>query len=593
MKRRKQKSCHLGFLQRTVPKRATAFIATSLLSIAACSDGGGGQSPTPPTQPPPPQIAPPPPPTASAILLDSPEATTRFLIQASLGADIEQVNSMVGTDAADFVSAEFAKTCTDFLSPILGIRAADGGNPPGRPYSDFYWEALMEADDTLCQRMTFALSQLLVISDQSLGNDSLQIANYQNILSQNAFGNYRELLEDVTYSPAMAEYLTYLRNRKGDPRTGRMPDENYARELLQLFTIGVVELNMNGTPRLGPGGEQIETFDNDDIIGLARVFTGLSVQGSGFFDNSNPDRGFLPLIVFPEQHSELEKSFLTANIPAGTSGEASITMALDEIFAHPNVPPFVARQLIQRFTASNPRPDYVERVATAFANGTFTAPDGTSFGDGRRGDLRATLAAILLDPSVHGELANLSETDGKVREPILKFIQWARAFNIGDIDVDAEFRFNSTASPADRLAQHPFRSPSVFNFYRPGFVAPGTESGAASLTTPEFQIVNASSALGYINFMTDFVLDRTGGSNSEPRFTPDYSTEIALADDPEALVAHLNLLLTGSRMTDEEIMAVEEAVSALIISDPDRDLRQRAIVAILMIVTGPSYAVIR
>jgi len=169
----------------------------------------------------------------------------------------------------------------------------------------------------------------------------------------------------------------------------------------------------------------------------------------------------------------------------------------------------------------------------------------------------------------------------------------SRAFNIDDLAAADEFRLIDTSSAADRLAQHPFRSPSVFNFYRPGYIAPNTDSGAAELTTPEFQIVNAGSALGYINFMTDFVFDRTGGTSRPPRFTPDYTTEIALAEDPLALIAHLNLLLTGNALTDEEVSAIEEAVSALIISNPDNDLRQRVIVAILMIVTSPTYAVIR
>jgi len=296
-------------------------------------------------------------------MLDTPEAAARFMIQASLGADIEQINGMVGTDAADFLATEFSKPCTNFLTPNLAFRPSNNGRIAGRPYSDIYWDSLMTADDTLCQRMTFALSQIFVINDRTLNDDALMVAYFQNILSQNALGNYRDLLEEVTYSPAMAEFLTYLRNRKGDPDTGRMPDENYARELLQLFTIGVVELNPDGTAQTGANGAQIETFDNDDIIGLARVFTGLSLQGLSFFDNTDPDRAFRPLLVYPEEHSGLEKSFLTATIPPGTSGEVSITMALDEIFAHPNVPPFISRQLIQRFTASNPSPAYVAKRA--------------------------------------------------------------------------------------------------------------------------------------------------------------------------------------------------------------------------------------
>ncbi|MEM9669160.1 MAG: DUF1800 domain-containing protein [Pseudomonadota bacterium] len=571
-------------------------MACCIAVLTACSGGDSSGttldgSPPPVGGPPPPQGSPPPP-TSSSTVLDSVENASRFLIQASLGADMETIDSLVGTDAADWINNEFRKPCSRFLPPILTLRE-DDDNLRGRPYSDLYFDTLMTADDQLCQRMTFALSQILVVSDVELNNRPLSMAHYQDILSRNALGNYRDLLEEVTYSPAMARYLTYFRNRKGNPNTGRMPDENYAREILQLFTIGVIELNSDGTPRLGPLGEELETFDNTDITGLARVFTGLAYVGDRFFDNSNPDGEFTPLQLFPEQHSELEKAFLGTVIPAGTSGEESIDRALDEIFNHPNVPPFIARQLIQRFTASNPTSDYVERVAQAFADGRFNAPNGTVFGDGRRGDLQATIAAILLDPRARRNTDAALESDGKIREPILKFVQWVRAFNVSGIDSDAEFRLGDTSRPTDRLGQHPFRSPSVFNFYRPGFQAPGTESGNAGLTTPEFQIVNEGSALGYLNFMTDFVLDRTGGGNDPERFLPDYSTEIALAADPAALVSHLNLLLTANEMTPEEIAAVENAVSVLTISDEDRDPRQRAQVAIQLIISGPAYAVVR
>lgn len=523
--------------------------------------------------------------------METPEEAARFMMQASLGASYEKIQAMVDTDATAWLAEEFAKPATDFLAPIVALRDAD--DLGGRPYSDVFWDALFEADDELRVRMTFALSQILVVGDDSFGGRPLQMAHYQDILSRNAFGNYRDLLEEVTYSPAMSRYLTYFRNRKGNPNTGRMPDENYARELLQLFTIGVIELNPDGTPRTDASGAEIETFDNDDIQGLARVFTGLAYAGTGFRDNSNPDRDFTPLQMYAEQHSELEKTFLTTTIPAGASGEESIDLALDEIFAHPNVPPFIARQLIQRFTASDPSPDYVERVADAFAAGTYTAFDGTVFGEGLRGDLEATLAAILLDDSMHGPVEDLAATQGKVREPVLKLVHWARAFDIADVDTDAEGRLSDTSRIADRLSQHPFRAPSVFNFYRPGFVAPGTESGAAGLTTPEFQIVNTGATIGYINFITDFVFDDTGGSSSPPRFTPDYSDEIAIADDPQALVARLNMLMTGNRMTPDEVAAVEEAVAALEITNEERDPRQRVEVAVLLIASSPSFAVIR
>ncbi|MEL7128481.1 MAG: DUF1800 family protein [Pseudomonadota bacterium] len=579
---------------------ASALVGASTLLLAACSGGessGPAAGPAGPDVPLPvggPAPVPPAPPVAMTAL-DTEEEAARFLQQASVGATMAEIEDAVGDDAEDWLEREFDRSPT-LLLPELLQRGANGDDLNGRPQSDLYWRGLVTGEDTLRQRMAFALSQILVVSDAGMNNRALQVAHYMDILTANAFGNYRTLLEDITYSPAMAEYLTYLRNRRGDPRTGRMPDENYARELLQLFAIGLVELEMDGTVRQGPDGP-IEIFDNDDIQGLARVFTGLSLKGSGFRDE-DPDGRYSRLQMFDEQHSELEKEFLGLTIPAGTLGDESISMALDQIFAHPNVAPFVSRQLIQRFTASNPTPDYVERVANAFEAGIFTAPDGSDFGTGERGDLEATLAAILLDPVVHMPNGDLPVTGGKVREPILKFVSWARAFDVSPADPSVENRLRDTRSPSDRLGQHPFRSPSVFNFYRPGFVAPGTQSGALNLTAPELQIINEGASVGYVNFMTDYVFDRTPTQGGVDSFAPDYSAELALADDPAALVDRLDTLLTAGRMTDEERMEVIETVGMVPISagdpeDADEDRLRRVRVAVLMVTNLPAFAVIQ
>ena len=218
----------------------------------------------------------------------------------------------------------------------------------------------------------------------------------------------------------MADFLTYLHNRGDLEHIGHMPDENYAREILQLFSIGLVELNMDGTPRLDTNGRAIETFDNTDIVGLARVFTGITMQGGEFYGFEG-DGLYSPIEIFEPYHSPHEKTFLGTTIPAGTPGSQSLTMALDTIFEHPNVAPFVSRQLIQRFSMSNPPPAYVESVAMAFETGSYTATDGTRFGTGRRGDLQATLAAILLDSRLRQPENSLGATDGKIREPVLRF----------------------------------------------------------------------------------------------------------------------------------------------------------------------------
>lgn len=567
-----------------------AALASSILAACTGSGGGsgsdgsgGGQSGQPPGSTPPTNNV------TAATVLETQNEASRFLIQASLGEPMSGVDALVGVDAASWLSAQFAEPPTRFLPRLLARR--DNGEDLGRTaHSPLFWDALLTADDVLRLRMVFALSQLLVVSDRGF-NDPLEMAYYIDVLVDNAFGNYRDLLEAVTYSPAMADYLTYRGNRKGDPATGRLPDENYARELLQLFTIGLVELNSDGSSRLDADNQPIPSYDNDDIEGLARVFTGFNLKGPTF-RSSDPDARYSPIQLYPDEHSTLEKSFLGQTISANTPGDASVSEALDIIFNHPNVAPFVSRQLIQRFTASNPQPAYVARVATAFENGRFVAPDGTVFGDSNRGDLQATLAAILLDPSVHETAATPGLSDGKIREPILKFVHWARAFRLANVQSVQQRRLNDTSASNDRLGQHPFRSPSVFNFYRPGYIAPGFESGEAGMTTPEFQIVNASSALGFTDFMTLFVFDRSPDTaGDDPSFTPNYSDEIPLADDPAALVDRLDMLLTGGRMLASVRQSIISAVTAVPIDedDPDPDRLRRVRIAVLMALTSPSF----
>lgn len=562
-----------------------------VVSIAACGGGGGGNSANTSdgsiafTR-----IAPDP---SLATFIETETEASRFLARTSFGGTAQNIQNLVGDDAAEALMTELSKAPTLYLNRVLQTRESDG-DFPSRINSDLYWQAIIGGNDQLRQRMVFALSQIFVVSQNNLFGREDSFAAYMDVLSRNAFGNYRDLLEEVTYSPIMAEFLTYLRNRRGNPNTGRMPDENYAREVMQLMSIGLVELNQDGTPRLDSNGLPIETFSNDDIIGLARVFTGLSFRGGqNFFRRPGVDDRYQPLIVFPDQHSELEKSFLGTTIPAGTSGEESIDMALDTLFAHPNVAPFISRQLIQRFTASSPNPAYVGRVAAAFEAGQFTATNGRVFGTGTRGNLEATLAAILLDASFFSGASEQNDNFVKVREPVLRFVHWARAFGVNPSTVRNETLLRNTSDPATRLGQHPFRSPSVFNFYRPGFIAPGTETSQNNLTAPEFQIVNTSSLVGYVNFMTDYVFNRTPSGRVES-FTPNYNSQTALADNPQALVDNLDLLLTGNRMsaaTRTEIINTLNATPIRQGNESDDRLR-RVRVAVTMAIASPAYTAI-
>lgn len=571
-----------------------------------------------------------PPPASSGKTFSTRASTARFLTQSTFGPTKSDLVRLPGSSASSWLVAQFNAQPTLHMDAINQYKAlsSDEENEAALLFAEqftslAFWKNTITAQDQLRQRVAFALSEILVVSNAS--NDQISefpetIGYYQDILVRNAFGNYRTLLQDVTYSPAMGIYLTYLGNRKGDMTTGRMPDENYAREIMQLFTIGLQELNIDGSLKRDSNGLPIETYDNSDITGLARVFTGLAASCDRFEDevgfDCNGVEGPLvtaPMTMFEEQHSPLAKTFLGYTIPAGTTGTESIRLALDHIFAQPSLPPFVSRQLIQRLVTSHPSPDYIRRVATAFEGGTYVLPDGTMVGSGNRGDMQATIAAILFDEEARQEPALAAPTFGKVREPILRFTNWARMFEA--LTVTPEYTpILWDTSRSEALAQHPYRSPSVFNFFRPGYVAPGTETGAAGLTIPELQLVNSGSVAGYANFMTYFALNfalndedeglrdifTEGRLNLNPTrlrssFIANYDDEVRLAADLPALVDHLDDLLTYSSMSEETKAAIISTLQSvpLDIGEDDGPTGEtlRVQLAVLLVLSSPDFLV--
>lgn len=473
------------------------------------------------------------------------------------------------------------------------LMEASGVDIGGDELSDAFWTRAILSDDQLRQRVGYALSQILVASyaDSQLEGRPVAMANYMDIMSAGAFGNFRQTLENVTYSPAMAMYLTYLQNQKADAGREVVPDENYAREIMQLFSIGLLELQPNGELRLDSSNQPIETYDNVDVTELAKVFTGLSWGGRDRFfgrpETIEPE--YLPMEMYDDQHSSEPKQFLTASIPANTDGVTSIDIALDTLFNHPNTAPFISRQLIQRLVTSNPSPDYVLRVATAFVDGSFTMPSGQVAGAGQRGDMQAVVAAILLDPEAREASFSTGASFGKIREPVLRFTHWARAFGVSDTDVEGARDLRDTRAP-NRLNQQAYRSPSVFNFYRPGFVSPGSQSAAQGLVAPELQITTASSVTGYANFMERFIT----GSASDTDFLPDYADELALANDPAALVDHLDLILTYGALDTQTRDRIIQAVGSITSDNGSftRDER-RVHAAVLFMMTSSDYIVAR
>ncbi|WDI30158.1 DUF1800 domain-containing protein [Hyphococcus flavus] len=555
--------------------------AVCMFFVAGCSSS----EESPPPETPPGTL---PPPTASITASEA----SRFLNQATFGATAEEIERLQSMGYAAWISAEFAKPQESLLQSVLLVEAS-GAEAGQNELSETFWTRAIVGDDQLRQRVGFSLSQILVASysDGMLAERPVAMANYMDMMSAGAFGNFRQTLENITYSPAMAIWLTYLQNQKADEEGEVVPDENYAREIMQLFTIGTLELGSDGQVRLDGMGEPIETYDNSDVTELAKVFTGLSWAERGQF-LGRPDTvrsEYLPLVMFEAEHSPEAKSFLGVTIPPNTPGDQSIAIALDALFNHPNTAPFISRQLIQRLVTSNPSPQYVGRVANAFRSGRYVFAGGEVAGGSGRGDMRAVVAAILMDDEARDAAFMSDPAYGKLREPVIRFTHWARAFGVTRTNIDAVEDLRDTRAPSS-LNQQAYRSPSVFNFYRPGFVAPGTESAAAGLVAPELQITTAASVTGYANFMDEFIVNRDNRAN----IAPDYSPELALAGDPSALVDHLDLLLTAGALSGSARSRIIDAVNAIDSSNGTftrNDLRVRT--AILLIMTSSDYIVSR
>ena len=569
------------------------------------------------------QEAPPPSLVDDATPFATEASTARFLSQATFGGTAAEISALTGTGVSEWFREQFTETPFDYLQTVDEYQARLPylfRNPWSERAATFaFWKASINGDDQLRQRMVFALSQILVISNA--GNNELlelsgAVAYYQSLLTKHAFGGYRDLLEDITYAPAMGLYLTYMGNQKEDPATDRQPDENYARELLQLFTIGLIDLNDDGSPAYYADADEspVELYTNQDITGLAKVFTGLDRVDKDLVINVANELAIRaswrqPMMVYPESHSTSEKNFLGLSIPAGTDARTSIALTLDHLMNINAMGPFLSRQLIQRFTTSDPSSAYVKRVTETFNAGQFTLPDGTIVGSRQRGDLKATLAAILLDPE------NVNPPDpnsyGKPREPVLRFIQWARLFADGTDNPEYTLQLYDVSS-ADNLGQHPYRAPSVFNFYRPGYIPPNTLSGSNGMTVPEFQLVNGTTIPGYINFITFFarggtleadleIYEEFGdiiGVDFDPQlarqsFVPDYSVIEGLAGNPGELVDYIYLLMTGSLPSQDTRQTLITYLREVDTSNNSTWREVRAALAVILVMTSSDYLIQR
>ena len=537
----------------------------------------------------------------------APRDAARFLIQATFGATDEEITKVAAKGYSAWITEQITavppsshrvETMHDF-----NRNQTNGGtgnrNPvtlaydrPGGPHRQAaWWKIAVEGPDQLRQRVAFALSQILVISDTNGTVAAWQegAANYYDIFVHHAFGNFRDVLEQVTLSPMMGIYLSSLRSAKatfdarGNPIS--QPDENFAREVMQLFTIGLNELNPDGTLRLDPNGQPIPTYTQDTIVQLAKVFTGWGFASSAENATANanlfrgaPGNYIDPMMLWPAFHDDTAKTIVGGRVlPAGQGGMKDLKDAIDALVAHPNTAPFISRQLIQRLVTSNPSPGYIYRVSQAFANN----------GAGVRGDLSAVVRAILLDHEARSPAVATTATFGKLKEPLLMTTALLRAAagtsNSGRLNIP---------NPESSLSQASLRAPTVFNFYEPNFVLPGAVA-EAGLYAPEFQILNDTTAITQPNFYYNYIYTTRSTTDMAQQavglnLTPFYP----LARTPAQLAERMSLLLTAGAMPKVALDRITAAINALPAGNGTATAAdiERVRSAIYLVLTSPAGA---
>lgn len=544
---------------------------------------------------------------------------SRFLQQSQFNASDAEIVAVTATTFATYLQQQYAKPIGQTGVQWLDARGYDVSDKNSYffqtyPGESMIWNQLFTSQDGMRKRVAMALSEFFVVSQLGLNFtwQSYGLAQYWDLLVKNAFGNYRQALEDVTLSAAMGYYLNTKGNQKEDTNSGRVPDENYGREVMQLFSIGLYQLNLDGTEKLDANGKKIETYTQSDVTNLARVFTGYDFDnavGKGTV-NVYDSQGVLqtykvdtkesvlrPMALTASKHSMLAASFLGTTIPANTPGAVALQTALNTLYNHPNVGPFFGKQMIQRLVTSNPSPAYVARVAAAFNNN----------GAGVRGDLKAVWTAIFLDDEARRTYAvstapipappagstirnaegrlnrNIADKAfGKLREPMLRFVQWGRTFGLDAMAPPVTtpatppyvyWKIPETSNIADALGQSPFRSPSVFNFFRPGFIPPSSALAATNTTAPEFQLVNETTVGGYMNFMQSKIrsgiycydpeLPNTPYANYRQAYVATYAPELALVADATALVKRVNLLMAAGQISDATQTLMINAIATM------------------------------
>lgn len=525
--------------------------------------------------------------TAQTYVYTKPQNDTeaaRFLLQAQFSASEADIASVTAKGYLPWLGEQFdaAPTLTGWA--WIASKAHNAVDTDG-----MIWQQLMSSRDSLRKRMALALTEIFVVSANDIGSNWPQymMAQYWDMLVAGVTGNFRMLLENVTLNPAMGYYLNTRGNQK-ENSSGRQPDENYAREVMQLMTIGLYQLNADGSIKRAADGMPLDSYTQDDVTNLARVFTGYDLDiatadknaftppGASYTIESNAWTT-RPMALTASRHSTLAATFLGTTVAAGTEGKAALKTALDTLFNHPNVGPFIGKQLIQRLVTSNPSAAYVARVSAVFADN----------GAGVRGDMKSVMAAVLLDNEARSPAGLTDASFGRLREPMLRFVQWGRTFGIGST-LDT-WKIGNLSGTANQLGQSPLRSPSVFNFFRPGYVPPGTALVEGGQVAPEFQLVNETTVGGYLNFMQD----RIANGFSSKDVVATYAAEKALVLDPARLVQRLNLLMAANQLQAATVKLITDALAQPAVTSTSTDAvkANRVYAAVLMVMASAEYLI--
>ena len=524
----------------------------------------------------------------SAALAATPVAVTRtqaarFLAQAAFGgtdSDIQnlqnQPNGIQGWLTQQFAipvnpTGQLSNVAWMQANSLISVQFDTNG------VQSSFWRKLISSPDVLRQRIMLALTDLFVVNTGAtqLTYRGAAAAYYLDQLEANAFGNFKDLLLAVSHTPAMGQYLTFLDSVKANPVTGTSPDENYAREIMQLFSIGVVQLNLDGTPMVNPSdpGVALATYSQTDVLNMAKVFTGWKLNSAA---TAYPGASAATdMINNPAGFDTTEKYVLGKTIAAGLTGEQTLEAAIDILMQHPNMAPFISRQLIQRLVTSNPSSDYVSRVATVFVSS--------------QANMQSVITAILTDSEATSDTLLSNPQAGKLREPVVRFLQWARTFqlNIAPADALTWAKIGNLSSPSNALAESPLQSPNVFFFFQPGYIPPHTALQTNGVTAPEFAITNESSVAGYMNFIKNLIANGIGGVPGN------YSALQALVNQDGSsatLLAELNVLIAAGQLSAPTLGAMQSALDSIDVSTTT-GMNNRLYAALTLIMCAPEYLI--